>query len=119
MLLSLWIKNTDIRVLCSSVSVRGIINETRLYLMRPSKDSENETHFSSCQLFDRDRDGILTIKELQMLLRCLGLKPDLDQVLSTSRKFKLRRSISQAKAMASQVSVDLTGFSVSYNEYFR
>ena len=32
------------------------------------------------QLFDRDRDGILTIKELQMLLRCLGLKPDLDQV---------------------------------------
>ena len=91
--LSLWIKNTDIRVLCSSVSVRGIINETRLYLMRPSKDSENETHFSSCQLFDRDRDGILTIKELQMLLRCLGLKPDLDQVLKTSREFKLRRSI--------------------------
>ena len=31
------------------------------------------------QLYDRDRDGILTVKELQMLLRCLGLKPDIDQ----------------------------------------
>ena len=34
---------------------------------------------SYCQLYDRDRDGILTIKELQMLLRCLGLKPDIEQ----------------------------------------
>ena len=38
-----------------------------------------ELNYSSFQLFDRDRDGILTIKEVQMLLRCLGLKPDLEQ----------------------------------------
>ena len=38
------------------------------------------------ELFDRDRDGILTVKELQMLLRCLGLKPDLEQVIFFSSK---------------------------------
>jgi hypothetical protein len=55
------------------------------------------------QLFDRDKDGILTIKETVMLLRCLGLKPNLDQ----------------AKAMAAMVTCDMTGFSISFNEYLR
>jgi len=55
------------------------------------------------QLFDRDKDGILTIKETQMLLRCLGLKPNLDQ----------------AKVMATMVTCDMTGFSISFNEYLR
>jgi len=55
------------------------------------------------QLFDRDKDGIITIKETQMLLRCLGLKPNLEQ----------------AKAIAAMVTCDMTGFSVSFNEYLR
>jgi len=67
----------------------------------------NEDEFddlqSLFQLFDRDKDGILTIKETQMLLRCLGLKPNLEQ----------------AKAMAARVSCDMAGFSVSFNEYLR
>ena len=47
-----------------------------LRMMKP--DTYNSLMFYS-QLYDRDRDGILTVKELQMLLRCLGLKPDIDQ----------------------------------------
>jgi len=79
------------------------------YILRVDLESLgiNEDDFEDLQslfeLFDRDKDGILTIREVQMLLRCLGLKPDLDQ----------------AKAMASQVSVDTSGFSVSYNEYLK
>ena len=32
------------------------------------------------QLFDRDKDGILTAKELQLILRCLGFRPSFEQV---------------------------------------
>jgi len=79
------------------------------YILRVDLESLgiNEDDFEDLQslfeLFDRDRDGILTIKELQMLLRCLGLKPDLEK----------------AKNMAGQVSVDVTGYSVSFNEYLQ
>ena len=38
-----------------------------------------------------------------MLLRCLGLKPNLDQT----------------KAMVKRVTCDMTGFSISFNEYLR
>jgi len=79
------------------------------YIVRVDLESLgiNEDEFddlqSLFQLFDRDKDGILTIKETQMLLRCLGLKPTLDQ----------------AKAMVSMVTPDITGFSISFNEYLR
>ena len=53
-------------------------------------------------LFDYDRDGILSFKESQVLLRQLGFRP----------------SEEQAKSMLSAVSADTTGFSVSFNEYF-
>ena len=31
-------------------------------------------------MFDRDKDGVLTVKELQLVLRCLGLRPSMEQV---------------------------------------
>merc|ERR1711915_53055 len=55
------------------------------------------------EMFDRDKDGILSVKELQLLLRCLGLQPSLEQ----------------ASGLASTVSCDMIGFSISFNEYLR
>ena len=55
-----------------------------------------------------------------MLLRCLGLKPDIEQVKKISdEKILFLGRVIKAKTMASQVSVDVTGFSVSFNEYLR
>jgi len=66
-------------------------------------EDEFEDLQSLFQLFDHDKDGILNIKETQKLLRCLGFRANEDQ----------------AKSMAGLVSVDLSGFSVSFNEYLR
>jgi len=77
------------------------------YIVRVSLDElgisedEFEDLQSLFQLFDHDKDGILNFKETQKLLRCLGF----------------RASEEQAKTMAGSVSMDTSGFSVSFNEY--
>lgn len=55
------------------------------------------------QLFDHDRDGILNLREVQKLIRCLGFSA----------------SEEEARGLASLVSVDSLSFSVSFNEYLR
>merc|ERR1712079_52667 len=55
------------------------------------------------QLFDRDKDGILNLKEFQGIARCLGLHPNYDQAME----------------LAATVSADTSGFSVSFNEYLK
>jgi len=52
-------------------------------------------------MFDRDKDGVLSVRELQLVLRCLGLRPSLEQV----------------SELAATVSCDSVGCSVSFNEY--
>ena len=59
--------------------------------------------FCLFQLFDYDKDGILSLKETQRVLKCLGL----------------RANDEQTKAIAGLVSCDKTGYSVSFNEYLR
>merc|ERR1712037_924967 len=67
------------------------------------QEEEFEDLQSLFELFDRDKDGVLTVKELHLVLRCLGLRPSLEQ----------------AAALAGTVSCDSVGFSVSFNEYLR
>jgi len=54
-------------------------------------------------LFDYGKDGILSFKEYQKLLRCLGYRLNEDQ----------------AQTLAKTVSVDKTNCSVSFNEYLK
>jgi len=65
----------------------------------------NDDEFDDLQslfiLFDLDKDGILNFKEYEKLLKCLGY----------------RLNESQAKMLASVVSVDKTNYSVSFNEF--
>jgi len=53
------------------------------------------------QLYDFDTDGILNFKEFEKLLRCLGY----------------RLTEEAAQTLAATVSVDITNFSVSFNEF--
>jgi len=66
-------------------------------------EDEFEDLQSLFELFDHDKDGILSLKETQKLLRCLGF----------------RASEDQAKEMVGCVSVDKIGFSCSFNEFLR
>ena len=49
------------------------------------------------------QDGVLSVKEFQGIIRCLGLHVDLDETVK----------------LASLVSADQTGFSVCFNEYLK
>ena len=66
-------------------------------------DDELEELQSLFQLFDRDKDGVLSVKEFQGIIRCLGLHVNIDQ----------------ATDLAATISLDVTGFSVSFNEYLK
>jgi len=54
-------------------------------------------------LFDRDKDGVLSLKEFHGIARRLGLHLNFEQ----------------ATEIAGTVSADVTGFSVSFNEYLK
>lgn len=66
-------------------------------------DDEFEDLQSLFILFDLDKDGILNFKEFEKILRCLGY----------------RLNESQAKMLASVVSVDKKNYSVSFNEFLK
>lgn len=66
-------------------------------------DDELEELQSLFQLFDRDKDGVLSVKEFQSIIRCLGLHVNMEQ----------------AADLAASVSLDVTGFSVCFNEYLK
>ena len=51
-------------------------------------------------MFDRDRDGILHIRETQSLLRCLGLRPSVEEVLS----ILVRYSMGEVANISGQIS---------------
>ena len=56
------------------------------------------------------------------MFRCLGLKPDIEKVQINNKLMNSPKTddcLCQAKLLAGQVSVDVTGFSVSFNEYLR
>jgi Ca2+-binding EF-hand superfamily protein len=71
-------------------------------------------------MFDRDRDGILHIRETQSLLRCLGLRPSVEEVLSILVRYSMGVAIIlQAKYLVSKVTCDIAGFSISFNEFLK
>lgn len=77
--------------------VRVDLNELKI------NDDEFDDLQSLYRLFDLDKDGILSFKEYEKLLRCLGY----------------RLTEEQARDLASQVSVDKTNHSVSFNEFLK
>jgi len=79
------------------------------YIVRVDLDELkiNEDDFDDLEslfiLFDLDKDGILSFKEYEKLLRCLGY----------------RLNEEPAKMLAASVSVDKTNYSVSFNEFLK
>lgn len=55
------------------------------------------------ELFDNDKDGVLNLKEFQVMIRCLGI----------------HLTSEQAQKFVSGVSCDSLHFSVSFNEYLK
>ena len=73
------------------------------------------------QLYDHDKDGILNFKEIQKVLKCLGLRLNEEQVEIFYLKSRVKHSAPsvKAKSFIRKVSADKYGFSVSFNEYLR
>ena len=44
------------------------------------REDENKLGLNVFQLYDHDKDGILNFKEIQKVLKCLGLRLNEDQV---------------------------------------
>ena len=59
------------------------ITNWQLFLLKESLDI-NEDDFDDLEnlfeMYDRDKDGIINLKEIQMVLRCLGMKTSIEQV---------------------------------------
>ena len=70
-------------------------------------------------MYDHDKDGILNIRETQKVLKCLGLRLSEEQVESLKFYDRMGDILFQALSLASKVSSDHHGYSVSFNEYLQ
>ena len=73
------------------------------------------------QLFDRDKDGVLNIREFQAINKCLGLHLKIEKVINNKNINSVCKICApfQATELAGSVTCDNTGYSVSFNEFLK
>ena len=69
------------------------------------------------QMFDYDQDGVVSMKEGMGMLRCVGFPVDEPNVSEMTLNIAEDEVCVQMTALVGLVSVDKTGFSLSFNEF--